>query len=613
MTKRAAQNSEALPPKGDIRNLGNLRRYLRPYRLRIALALIALLLTSSTVLGLGSALRYLIDEGIGKGDVTLLDHSFSLFIGLTFLLAGATYLRYYYVSWVGEKVVADIRRDVYAHLIRLDTAFFETTRTGDLLSRITTDTTLLQSVVGSSVSLALRNVILFIGGSVLLFHTSPRLTGYLSIIVPLVVAPIIAVGRNVRRLSRATQGRVADINSHAEETLSGIRTIQAYSLENYENARFGRQVDLSLGTALARIRVRAALTAIVIALVAGAIMTVLWIGGREVMQGKLSSGALSAFIFYAVVVAGAIGAISEVIGELQRAGGAAERLMELLAETPLIRSPDHPTPLPAQLRGSVAFEGVTFHYPSRPDRPATKDFSLTVASGQTVALVGPSGAGKTTLFQLLLRFYDPQSGRVTLDGVDIRQLALEDLRSHIGIVPQDPAIFSANAWDNIRCGRPEASAKEVIVAAEAASALEFLDKLPEGFDTHLGEKGVRLSGGQKQRIAIARAMLRNPRVLLLDEATSALDSENETKVQEALMRLMRGRTTLVIAHRLSTVQNADLIAVVNEGRLEDIGPHQELLARNALYARLSQLQRRVSDALPQYTPIVSSLGLERSD
>lgn len=576
--------------KGNIKSLKQLRNYLHPYLLQIIGALAALMFSSSVVLGLGGALKYLIDDGIGKNDVHLLDRSFMVFIALTLALAGATYARYYLVSWIGEKVIADIRRDVYSRIIRLHTAFFETTRTGELISRITTDTTLLQSVVGSSVSVALRNIILFFGGSVMMFHTSPRLSGYVSLIVPLVVFPIVIIGRQVRKLSRATQGRVADLSSHAEETISGIRTIQAFSLEEYESQRFIKQVDLSLKTALSRIRVRAMLTALVIALVFGAIMTVLWIGGRDVMQHHMSSGELSAFLFYAVIVAGSVGAISEVFGELQRAAGATERLMELLSyNSDIIESPA-PLTLPNPLRGSINFRNVSFSYPSRPDKASIEKLTLNIEPGETIALVGPSGAGKTTIFQLLLRFYDPASGYITIDGVNIRDIKIADLRSHIGIVPQDPVIFSANAWDNIRCGKQEASAKEVIEAAASAAAIDFLEKLPEGLDTHLGEKGARLSGGQKQRIAIARAMVRNPRILLLDEATSALDSENELKVQLALEHLMKGRTTIVIAHRLSTVKNASRIAVINNGRLEAVGKHDELLAANPLYARLAELQ-----------------------
>jgi ATP-binding cassette subfamily B protein len=584
------EEKSAANDKGRLVSLKKLRGYLYPYRYRIVWALVALVFTSSVVLGLGGAIKYLIDDGINKNDVHLLDRSFLIFIFLTFALAIATYARYYLVSWVGEKVVADIRRDVYSHVIRMHTAFFETTRTGELLSRITTDTTLLQSVVGSSVSVALRNSLLFIGGSIMMFHTSPRLSSYVAVIVPVVVFPIVIIGRQVRKLSRATQGRVADLSARAEETIAGIRTIQAFALEDYEQQQFAAQVDLSLNTALSRIRMRSILTALIIALVFGAIMTVLWMGGREVMQGKLSSGELSAFIFYSIVVAGSVGAISDVIGELQRAAGSTERLMELLSYSPEITEPEEPLSLPVLVKGRISFQSVSFHYPSRPEKSAIDRLNLIVEPGETLALVGPSGAGKTTLFQLLLRFYDPTSGYIDIDGINIRDLRIAELRAQIGIVPQDPVIFSANAWDNIRCGKQEATVKEIIDAAAAASAIEFLEKLPEGLDTYLGEKGVRLSGGQKQRIAIARAMIRNPKILLLDEATSALDSENERKVQKALTNLMKGRTTLVIAHRLSTVKNADRIAVINNGRLEAIGRHDDLILKSELYSRLAELQ-----------------------
>ncbi len=592
--KQARSQDAALPAKGKIKSLSRIQHYLRPYRVHIFFAFVALVFTSSAVLGMGGALRYLIDEGITKGDVHLLNQSFVILLGVTLLLALATYVRYYLMSWIGESVVADIRRDVFRHVVHLHTGFFEATRTGELLSRITTDTTLLQTVVGSSVSLALRNTLLFLGGSFMLAHTSGRLTLYVSVIVPLVVVPIVVIGKQVRQLSRVTQNKVADISAQAEEALSSIRTVHAFSLENYETERFSSLVDATRKAALSRIRLRAALTGMVIAFVFSSIVAVLWIGGRDVIHGELTSGALSAFIFYSVVVAGAIGAISEVVGELQRAAGAAERLMELLAEKPAIRSPASPMSVPAPLTGRIAFENVTFNYPTRPDKSALHDFNLTVEPGETLALVGPSGAGKTTILQLLLRFYDPQSGRISIDGVNIADLDLKELRSHMGIVQQDPIIFSEDAWHNIRCGRPEATAREVIVAAEAAEALEFLERLPDGLDTHLGEKGVRLSGGQRQRIAIARAMIRNPRILLLDEATSALDAENERKVQQALTRIMQGRTTLVIAHRLATVKNANRIAVINEGRLEAIGTHDQLVMNSPLYAHLASLQFRAA-------------------
>lgn len=592
--KQANSRDEVLPAKGKIRSLSRIHHYLRPYRVHIFFAFVALVFTSSAVLGMGGALKYLIDEGITKRDIHLLNQSFVILLGVTMLLALATYVRYYLMSWIGESVVADIRRDVFRHVVHLHTGFFESNRTGELLSRITTDTTLLQTVVGSSVSLALRNTLLFLGGSFMLAHTSGRLTLYVSIIVPLVVVPIVVIGKQVRKLSRITQNKVADISAQAEEALSSIRTVHAFSLEDFETQRFTGLVDATRKAALSRIRLRAALTGMVIAFVFSSIVTVLWIGGRDVIHGELTSGALSAFIFYSVVVAGAIGAISEVVGDLQRAAGAAERLMELLAEKPAIHSPASPVAMPAPLTGRIAFEQVTFNYPTRPDRSALHNFNLTVEPGETLALVGPSGAGKTTILQLLLRFYDPQSGRISIDGVNIADLDLKALRSHMGIVQQDPIIFSQDAWYNIRCGRPEATAKEVIMAAQAAEALEFLEKLPDGLDTHLGEKGVRLSGGQRQRIAIARAMIRNPRILLLDEATSALDAENERKVQQALTRIMQGRTTLVIAHRLATVKNADRIAVINEGKLEAVGTHDQLLMNSPLYAHLASLQFRAA-------------------
>lgn len=579
-----------LPPKGNIGSLRAILRYLRPYKLAVAGATLALLFTSSGVLGMGAALRHLVDEGIAKGNPQLLNQAYWVMLAVVALLAGATYARYLLVSWVGERVVADIRRDVFAKTVSMDTTYFETTRTGDILARITTDTTLLQTVVGSSVSVFLRNTLLFTGGVVMLAVTNAALTGYVLLMLPAVILPIVILGKRVRRLSRETQNKVADLSSHAEETISAIRTIQALTLEQYETGRFTHLVDDTLATATRRIRMRALLTAIVIALVFGAIITVLYIGGKDVMAGDITAGDLSAFIFYAVVVAGALGAVSEVIGELQRAGGATERLMELLELTPTITAPASPIALPTPPEGALALENIRFCYPSRPLTPALDHVSLTVSPGQTIALVGPSGAGKTTVFQLLLRAYDPEAGRITFDGIDIRDLDPTALRAAIGVVPQDPVIFSSNVWDNIRAGNLHATDEEVIEAAGIANASSFINALPNGYDTFLGEKGVRLSGGQRQRLAIARAILRNPSVLLLDEATSALDSESETAVQQALSRIMQDRTTLVIAHRLSTVLGADAIAVLNEGRIESIGTHEELLKQSPLYKRLASLQ-----------------------
>lgn len=577
-------------PKGDIKNLRHLWTYLRPYRLHMVGAVIALLFTSGGVLGMGQALKYLVDEGLSKGNPELLDKSYAIALGVTFLLAFATYSRFYLVTWIGERVTADIRSAIYKHLISMHVGFFEIMRTGDILSRLTTDTTLLQTVIGSSVSIALRNLLMMIGGVTLLLITSLKLTANVFMMLPLVVIPIIFLGRKVRVLSRDTQDRVGELNSLAEESISGIRTIQSLALESYEQTRFQHKISETLATARARIRLRAMLTGIVIALVFGAVMTVLFFGGRDVLEGKISAGQLSSFVFYAVLVAGSIGALSEVVGDLQRAAGAAERLMELLSFTPAITAPQHPRTLEEPIRGAIYFDHVTFRYPSRADKSALDNVTLSIAPGETVALVGPSGAGKTTMMQLLLRFYDPAKGSITIDDMDLREMDPSYFRKLLAIVPQDPLIFSTNVWENIRVGNPEASEEDIRTAARAAAALEFVEKLPQGFDSYLGEKGVRLSGGQKQRIAIARALVRNPKILLLDEATSALDSENEQLVQHALDGLMAARTTLIIAHRLSTVQNADRIIVMDEGRIVATGTHRELLSSSPLYARLASLQ-----------------------
>lgn len=591
-------NTGDLPEKGKISSLRMMLSYLRPYRLQVISATLALMLTSSAVLGLGAALRHLVDEGIAKGDAKLLGNAYLMLLGVVVLLAATTFARYLLVSWIGERVVADIRRDVYGKIVSMHTAYFETTRTGDILSRITTDTTLLQTVVGSSVSIFMRNTLLFTGGSVMLIITSARLSEYVMLMLPVVILPIIIIGKRVRALSRENQNKVADISSLAEETFSAIRTVQSLTLEETEKKRFGQLVEQSLTIATSRIRMRALLTAIVIMLVFGAIITVLYIGGQDVIAGRITSGELSSFIFYAIVVAGALGAVSEVIGELQRAGGATERLMELMALEPEIIAPHNPLDMTAPPEGNIAFSGVSFSYPSRPNTLSLDGVSLEVKAGQTIAIVGPSGAGKTTMFQMLLRAYDPKSGSITIDGNDIRKFDPRAVRSHIAVVPQDPIIFSNNAWGNIRCGAQgliyydSITDDDVITAAEIANAREFIDALPNGFDTFLGEKGVRLSGGQRQRIAIARAVVRNPRILLLDEATSALDTENETAVQQALQRIMKGRTTLVIAHRLSTVQNADSIVVMEHGKIVAQGSHAQLMKHSELYQRLAQHQLR---------------------
>ena len=552
--------------------------------------MVALVIASGTVLALGSGLRMLVDRGFADGNADLLDQALFVLFAVTLLMAGASYARFFLVSWIGERVVADIRSAVYAHIIRLDPGFFEVTRTGEVLSRLTTDTTLLQVVIGSSVSIALRNILMFVGGLTMLAVTSPKLTALVLLVVPLVVVPIIGYGRRVRRLSREAQDRIADVSAFSEESLNALRTVQAYTHEKIESDKFDGFVEGAFKTAISRISARALLTAVVIVMVFGAVGTILWIGGHDVLDGTISAGDLSAFVFYAIVVAGSVGAISEVIGDLQRAAGAAERLMGLLETKPAIAAPANPVRMPEKHLGHVSFEDVTFHYPARPDRSALTGFSLQVRPGETVALVGPSGAGKTTVFQLLLRFYDPASGVIKVDDVDIRTADPVSVRERIGLVAQDPVIFAANAWENIRYGRPDASDEDVRAAADAAHATEFLDRLPDGFDSFLGEKGVRLSGGQRQRIAIARAILRNPSVLLLDEATSALDAESEQVVQKALETIMKTRTTLVIAHRLATVLHADRIAVIDDGKLIAVGTHQELLESSPLYSRLAKLQ-----------------------
>ncbi len=574
----------------NLKQIRPLLRFVRPYRTVVIGALIALSVSAAAVLAMGVGLRLLVDQGLGGDNIGLLNEALIYLIGMVVLLAVATFSRFYLVSWLGERVVADIRRAIFERLLRLSPSFFEINKTGELLSRITTDTTLLQTVIGSQASSALRNLFLLTGGVAMLFITSPRLAGLVFVLVPVVVVPIIVLGRRVRQRSRASQDRIADLGSQVEESLNAIHTVQAFSQETNIQARFGAKVDSAFHTALGRVRARAYLTTFVILFVFTGIAAVLWLGGHDVLDGRLTGGELLSFLFFALLVAGSVGSLSEVYGDLQHAAGAAERLVELLRQESDIAAPDNPAALPEPPQGAIALDQVTFSYPSRPDEPALVGYTLNVAPGERVALVGPSGAGKTSVFNLLLRFYDPNTGTVRLDGVDLQHTRPEEARARFGLVPQDPVIFAADAWENIRFGRPGATDEEVRAAARAAGAEAFLDALPVGFATFLGEKGMRLSGGQKQRLAIARAILRNPVILLLDEATSALDAESERAVQQALETLMAGRTTIVIAHRLATVQKADRIVVMQEGRVVSEGSHDDLVAENGLYARLAALQ-----------------------
>ena len=580
------------PTTRDLGPLLRLLRFVRPYLGRVLIAALALLVAAAAVLAFGQVIREVVDSGLKTGSEAALNRSLLLFLVVVLAMAGAIMVRSYLLAWIGERVIADVRTAVFTRVLGLDLGFFETTRTGEIISRLTSDTTLLQTVVGSTLAMALRTSLLVLGGLVMLALTSPHLTGLVLLGVPLVVLPLWLIGYRLRRLARASQDRIADVGAYVDEVMHAIRTVQSFCHEAVDRARYGERVEAAFDTARRRARLSAALSAVATALTFGAIGAVLWVGGREVLAGRLSGGELSAFLFYAVLVASSVGSLSEIVGDLLRGAGASERLMELLATETLISPPAHPRALPAPVRGRIEFKHLGFAYPAHPDIKVLDDLDLVIEPGAKVALVGPSGAGKTTLFQLLLRFYDPQQGGIRFDGIDLRELDPGNLRRHIAVVPQDPVIFGADAWENIRYGLTEVPEAAVRRAAEAAHATEFLDRLPDGFNTFLGERGVRLSGGQRQRIAIARAILRDPPLLLLDEATSALDAESERLVQLALEELMQGRTSIVIAHRLATVRKVDRILVLEHGRLVASGTHDDLMGQGGLYARLAALQFR---------------------
>ncbi len=563
---------------------------LRPYRLRILAALVALVVAAASILLIGQGLKQVIDKGFVAGSAQWLNYALLGMLAVIVVMSVATYARFYLVSWLGERITADLRRRVFSHLLTLSPEFFEQNRTGDVLSRLTNDTTQLETIIGSSVSMALRNALLLIGGLIMLAITSLKLTLLVLLAIPFVLVPIIAFGRRVRKLARASQDSVANVGAYTDEVIHEIRTVQAYGHETASAVEFNSRVEATFQTGVRRIRQRALLVVAVITLVFSAIALILWVGGHDVLDGAISAGELSAFIFYAVIVASAMGTISEVIGDVQRAAGATERLVELLATPSGLAQAEHPLALPTPAVGDLQMRNIRFAYPARPDLPIFEDFNLHIKPGEKIALVGPSGAGKTTVFQLLQRFYDPQAGEILLDGVNIKQADIQQLRARIALVPQDPVIFAGSVRDNVCYARPDANDEAVIAACEAAFAMEFIEQLPEGLDSFLGERGVRLSGGQKQRIAIARAIMADRPILLLDEATSALDSNSEQKVQQALERLMLNRTTIMIAHRLSTVINADRILVLQQGKIIASGTHEALISSNELYRELASLQ-----------------------
>jgi ATP-binding cassette subfamily B protein len=594
-----ASSKAPVEPPGGVEGAGRLRSIqpliaLKPYLIRhkgmLIAGLLALVLSAVAMLSVPLAVRRMIDHGFSAENAGFIDQYFAMMVLIGGILALSIAARFYCVSWLGERVVADLRHDVFAHLTRLGPAFFEKTHSGEVMSRLTADTTQIKAVAGHTISQALRNLIMLVGAFIMMFVTSPHLSGLTLIAIPVIVLPLMAYGRSVKDLSRKAQDTLAEASAYAAENLSAVRTMQSFAHETAVSDRFLDAVQRSFDAARDRMKARAGLTALTVFLTVASIVGVLWYGASAVISGEMSGGELSQFIIYALFVAGALGELAEVWGEISQASGAAERLTELLAVVPEIQSPAHPVPLPVPPRGAIDFDDVTFAYASRPGVSALRDFTLHVKPGETVALVGPSGAGKTTIFNLLLRFYDPSSGQVRVDGVNVAAADLDELRRRISLVPQDVAIFADTVLENIRYGTPDASEDDVRKAAVAAQADVFIRALPDGYDTRLGERGVSLSGGQRQRLAIARAILKNAPILLLDEATSALDAENERAVQQALEVVMRNRTTLVIAHRLATVQQADRILVMDEGRVVESGTHAELVAKGGLYGRLAALQ-----------------------